>query len=90
MHSNLKLYAPPSSLQPCVTIKSEQIATLRAELGIEKTVQEKELRLEAACLCHQGAEHKRRAQECEDVPFLGEAGRSGVSHLHLEALLSLS
>lgn len=80
VHSNLKLYAPPSGLESCVTMKSEAIASLRAELGIEKTLQEKSLRLDVACVSHVGVEHKRRGQICEDMPFLGESGRSGVRY----------
>ena len=75
----LKVNAPPSQLVPCVTMKSEAIASLRAELGIEKAVQEKSLRLDVAMICHTGAEHKRLDKPCEDVPFLGETGSRGVS-----------
>lgn len=40
MPQNLKkLFAPPSGLQPTLTLKSDAMATLRAELGIDKAFQ---------------------------------------------------
>lgn len=74
-----KLYAPPSGLHPTLTLKSEAMATLRAELTTEKSFQEKTLRLEGAVVCQVGVEHQRTGNACEDVPFCGEPGRYQVS-----------
>lgn len=81
MPQNLKkLYAPPSALRPTLTIKSEAMADLRAELNTDKAFQEPVLRLDGAVVCRRGVEHQRQGGACEDVPFCGETGRNQVRH----------
>lgn len=81
MPQNLKkLYAPPSALRPTLTIKSEAMADLRAELNTDKAFQEPGLRLDGAVVCRRGVEHQRQGGPCEDVPFCGETGRNQVGH----------
>ena len=79
MPQNLKrVYAPPSPLQPTTTLRSEAMASLRAEVGIEKAIQADSLRMQGAVLCRLGVEHQRKGTPCEDVPFWGEPGRFQV------------
>lgn len=76
---NLKrVAAPPSLLHPTTTLRSEAMASLRAEVGIEKAFQAETLRLDGAVLCRIGVEHQRQGMPCEDVPFWGEPGRYHV------------
>jgi hypothetical protein len=90
MPQNLKkLYAPPSGLQPTMTLKSDAMAALRAELGTDKAFQEECLRLSGAVVCRMGAEHQRKGNACEDVPFCGETGRYQVPPPPPEIALSL-
>ena len=90
MPQNLKrVYAPPSPLQPTTTLRSEAMASLRAEVGIEKAIQADSLRMQGAVLCRMGVEHQRKGTPCEDVPFWGEPGRFQVrptTHTHLVQL----
>lgn len=79
MPQNLKkLCAPPTTLRPTLTIKSEAMADLRAELSTEKSFEESQLRLQGAVVCRRGVEHQRTGGPCEDIPFCGEAGRHHV------------
>ena len=75
-----KLFAPPSGLQPTLTLKSDAMASLRAELATDKAFREEGLRLGGAVVCRVGAEHQRKGGACEDVPFCGETGRYQVGH----------
>lgn len=81
-----KLHAPPSGLKPTLTIKSEAMADLRAELNTEKSFEEAALRLHGAVVCRRGVEHQRLGSACEDVPYCGEAGRDQVCPCHLNGL----
>lgn len=75
---NLRVAAPPSMLQPTTTLRSEAMASLRAEVGIEHSISAPSLRLSGAVLCRLGVEHQRNGTACEDVPFWGEPGRYQV------------